>query len=162
MGAGSQIKKLKECFASLDDDGGGSIGVEEIQMPLIGLGLVDTIEDVEEMVLAVDEDGSGNIEFPEFLDIVKNKNGNEKTKVITEFFQALTNGQYSTKDIAFPNYVLELRRKHLKDAIMKEKNTPEQIKGAKIMRAVKLMLDAEKEAMLKEQAENKEESKSLD
>ena len=161
MGAGSQIKKLKECFASLDDDGGGSIGVEEIQMPLIGLGLVDTIEDVEEMVLAVDEDGSGNIEFPEFLDIVKNKNGNEKTKVITEFFQALTNGQYSTKDIAFPNYVLELRRKHLKDAIMKEKNTPEQIKGAKIMRAVKLMLDAEKEAMLKEQAENKEESKSL-
>lgn len=81
-----QIKKLKECFASLDDDGGGSIGVEEIQMPLIGLGLVDTIEDVEEMVMAVDEDGSGNIEFPEFLDIVKNKNGNEKTKVITEFF----------------------------------------------------------------------------
>ena len=55
-------------------------------MPLIGLGLVETIDDVEEMVLAVDEDGSGNIEFPEFLDIVKNKNGNEKTKVITEFF----------------------------------------------------------------------------
>ena len=77
-------------------------------MPLIGLGLVDTIEDVEEMVLAVDEDGSGNIEFPEFLDIVKNKNGNEKTKVITEFFQALTNGSFSEKDIAFPNYVLEL------------------------------------------------------
>ena len=120
-------------------------------MPLIGLGLVETIEDVEEMVLAVDEDGSGNIEFPEFLDIVKNKNGNEKTKVITEFFQALTNGQFSTKDIAFPNYVLELRRKHLKDAIMAEKNTPEQLKGAKIMRAVKLMMDQEKEMLLKEQ-----------
>ena len=25
-----QIKKLKECFASLDDDGEGSIGVNEI------------------------------------------------------------------------------------------------------------------------------------
>ena len=142
--------KLKECFASLDDDGGGSIGVEEIQMPLIGLGLVETIEDVEEMVLAVDEDGSGNIEFPEFLDIVKNKNGNEKTKVITEFFQALTNGSFSEKDIAFPNYVLELRRKHLKDAIMAEKNSPEQLKGLKIMRAVKLMMDQEKEQMIKE------------
>ena len=35
-----QIKKLKECFASLDDDGEGSIGVQEIQVPLIGLGLV--------------------------------------------------------------------------------------------------------------------------
>ena len=40
----------------MDDDGGGSIGVDEIKVPLIGLGLVDTIEDVEEMVMAVDED----------------------------------------------------------------------------------------------------------
>lgn len=74
---------MKECFASLDDDGEGSIGVAEIQVPLIGLGLVTKIEDVHEMVLAVDEDGSGEIEFPEFLDIVKGKGGSEKTKVIT-------------------------------------------------------------------------------
>ena len=113
----------------MDDDGGGSIGVDEIKVPLIGLGLVDTIEDVEELVMLVDDDGSGNIEFPEFLDIVKNKNGNEKTKVITEFFQALTNGQFSTKDIAFPNYVLELRRQHLKDALMAKKDTAEYAKG---------------------------------
>ena len=106
---------------------------------MIGLGLVDTIEDVEDMVNAVDEDGSGNIEFPEFLDIVKNKNGNEKTKVITEFFQSLTNGNFSQKDIAFPNYVLELRRQHLKNALMAKKDTPEQLKGVRIMKAVKLV-----------------------
>ena len=76
-------------------------------MPLIGLGLVHKIEDVHEMVEAVDEDGSGEIEFPEFLDIVKGKGGSEKTKVITEFFQALTNGEFDTKEIAFPNYILE-------------------------------------------------------
>ena len=48
--------------------------------------MVHKIEDVHEMVEAVDEDGSGEIEFPEFLDIVKGKGGSEKTKVITEFF----------------------------------------------------------------------------
>ena len=100
--------------------------------------------------MAVDEDGSGNIEFPEFLDIVKNKNGNEKTKVITQFFQALTNGEFSTKDIAFPNYVLELRRQHLKDALMAEKGTPQRLKGERIMRAVKKLQDQEKAAMLAE------------
>ena len=46
--------------------------------------------------------------------------------------------------------MLELRRKHLKDAIMKEKNSPDQIKGAKIMKAVKLMLEQEKEALLRQ------------
>lgn len=91
----------------MDDDGEGSIGVNEIQVPLIGLGLCDKIEEVEELVLAVDDDGSGEIEFPEFLDIVKGKSGGEKTKVITEFFQSLTNGKFDTKEIAFPNYILE-------------------------------------------------------
>ena len=81
------------------------------------------------MVEAVDEDGSGEIEFPEFLDIVKGKGGSEKTKVITEFFQALTNGQFDTKEIAFPNYILEQRRHHLKNALMAEKGSPEQVKG---------------------------------
>jgi len=32
------LAKLKECFDSLDDDGGGSIGIDELEDPLIGLG----------------------------------------------------------------------------------------------------------------------------
>ena len=32
---------LKEYFESLDEDGGGSIGVDELEDPLIALGLVD-------------------------------------------------------------------------------------------------------------------------
>ena len=41
--------KLKECFNSLDEDGSGSIGVDEIKGPLIGLGLVDTVVEVENL-----------------------------------------------------------------------------------------------------------------
>ena len=60
---------MKECFVALDEDKGGSIGIEELEDPLIGLGLADTIEKVKEIILKVDDDG--DIEFPEFLKIIK-------------------------------------------------------------------------------------------
>lgn len=36
-----EISKLKECFSALDDDDGGSIGLDELTEPLIGLGFAD-------------------------------------------------------------------------------------------------------------------------
>ena len=67
-----ELKKLKECFNSLDEDGGGSIGIDELEEPLIGLGFAETREEVLKMINEVDEDGSGNIEFTEFLGIINN------------------------------------------------------------------------------------------
>ena len=62
-------RKLRDCFMSLDDDNSGSIGVEELEEPLIGLGFADKRDDVEKMILAVDDpdDPNGCIEFEEFL-----------------------------------------------------------------------------------------------
>jgi len=74
-----EIRKLRECFDSLDDDGSGSIGIEELEDPLIGLGFAESREEVKELVDSVDEDGSGMIEFPEFLGIIKNSDSNEKS-----------------------------------------------------------------------------------
>lgn len=37
-----EIKKLRDCFNSLDDDGSGSIGIEELEDPLIGLGFAES------------------------------------------------------------------------------------------------------------------------
>ena len=34
-----EITKLKDCFNALDDDGSKSISVDELEEPLIGLGL---------------------------------------------------------------------------------------------------------------------------
>jgi Ca2+-binding EF-hand superfamily protein len=39
---------------------------------LIALGLVESRQQVEDIVNTVDEDGSGMIEFDEFLGIIKN------------------------------------------------------------------------------------------
>jgi Ca2+-binding EF-hand superfamily protein len=43
----TQIKKLQNCFGDLDLDASGNIGVKELKAPLIHLGFVDTIEEVE-------------------------------------------------------------------------------------------------------------------
>ena len=101
----------------MDDDGSGSIGVDEIKGPLIGLGLCSGTEEVEKLVDLVDEDKSGQIEFNEFLDIILNKSGDASARVITDFFKNLTNGKYQTKGLAFPNWVLKEQRKYLKNAI---------------------------------------------
>ena len=67
-----ELKKLQQCFTSLvDDEKSESIGVDELEDPLIALGLVDNRQQVQQIVQMVDEDGSKMIEFNEFLDIIK-------------------------------------------------------------------------------------------
>lgn len=45
--------------------------MEELEKPLISLGLCNNREDVQKIMDEVDEDGSGQIEFNEFLHIIK-------------------------------------------------------------------------------------------
>ena len=92
-----QMAILKDCFNDLDDDGSAAIGVDELEDPLIALGLLDTRQQVQSMVDAVDEDGE--IEFQEFLKLVKgggkaqSASDNGDADVIFNFFQKLTNGE---------------------------------------------------------------------
>jgi Ca2+-binding EF-hand superfamily protein len=90
-----QILKLKECFDDLDEDGSGEIGLEEMKGPLLGLGFAKTIEDVRKMIAHVDLDGSGEIEFPEFLAIIKNTGCDPLSSAakMTQFFKDLTSGK---------------------------------------------------------------------
>lgn len=67
------LRKLKECFLALDDDGSGAIGIDELEEPLIGLGFANTRQEVDDLIKAVDDDGQ--IEFAEFLQIIKGSDG---------------------------------------------------------------------------------------
>ena len=133
----SEIRKLKECFMSLDDDGTGSIGLDEIKRPLIGLGLVETVEEVQQLIKLVDEDDSGEIEFNEFMSIISAKDGDNESP-ITEFFKNLVNDKYETNDMAFNNWVLREQRKHLLDAITADSDEKKE-KGQRILQAIKAM-----------------------
>ena len=78
-----QTADLRKYFNSLDDDGSESITVDELEIPLIALGLADTREQVVKIIDSVDDDGSGEIEFDEFLSIVKNSNVSTADKAVT-------------------------------------------------------------------------------
>ena len=60
----------QQAFKLFDKDGGGSIDVEELKEAMEALGQTPTVEQIQIMVDEVDEDGSGEIEFDEFLGLM--------------------------------------------------------------------------------------------
>lgn len=98
-----EISKLQECFNELDDDEGGSIGLDELTEPLIALGFYDNQQEVEDMIMSVDDDG--DIEFGEFLQIIKGGSGSgegdAKTGKITKFFKDMANGEVGDRNLSF-------------------------------------------------------------
>jgi Ca2+-binding EF-hand superfamily protein len=60
-----------------------------LEDPLIAMGLVDNRDQVQKLVELVDEDGSGEIEFDEFLSIIKGGSSNDDdngSAAIKDFF----------------------------------------------------------------------------
>lgn len=66
-----QIELLRKYFNQLDLDGSGTISPSEIEEMLISLGLARTREEVEEMICELDVNGNGELEFDEFLTMLK-------------------------------------------------------------------------------------------
>ena len=141
-----ELRKLNECFLALDDDGSGAIGIDELEEPLIGLGFADTREEVLAMIMDVDDDGSGQIEFPEFLMIIKNSDASEKTARINKFFKDMSNGVLGSKDVSFNLIVQKFRRQYMIDAIMNPSGRIEdKLEGMRILTNVKKTIEYHKE-----------------
>lgn len=62
---------MRVYFKELDTDKSGMIGTDEIEETLISLGLARTKEDVERTVQELDTDGNGELDFDEFLQMLK-------------------------------------------------------------------------------------------
>jgi calcium-dependent protein kinase len=63
----SQIKALREVFMQLDNNGDGLLTAQEMKEGLKQAGLKDVPADLQEVLDAVDSDGSGVIDYTEFL-----------------------------------------------------------------------------------------------
>ena len=62
---------LKAVFAQYDTNGDGTITSTELGTVLHSMGELTTKTDIQDMIRKVDLDGSGSIDFPEFLVMMK-------------------------------------------------------------------------------------------
>ncbi|XP_052137267.1 putative calmodulin-like protein 6 [Oryza glaberrima] len=68
-----QISDFRDAFSLFDKNNDGCISREELATVLTRLGMAPSQEDLQDMIVAVDEDGNGTIEFDEFIAIMKKK-----------------------------------------------------------------------------------------
>ena len=61
------IQKCREAFNTFDADGSGSIDAQEMRSLLEAIGVNPSEEELFRFMSEVDEDGTGEIEFGEFL-----------------------------------------------------------------------------------------------
>lgn len=68
-----QVNECKETFKMFDRDGDGTITEKELGIVMRQLGLNPTEDELKEMIDEVDDDGNGEISFPEFLTIMAHR-----------------------------------------------------------------------------------------
>ncbi|NXX43172.1 CALMS protein, partial [Tricholaema leucomelas] len=68
-----QIAEFKEAFSLFDRDGDGCITTKELGTVMRSLGQNPTEAELRGMVGELDADGSGTVDFPEFLSLMARK-----------------------------------------------------------------------------------------
>lgn len=102
----------------MDFDGSGNIGVDEMEFPLIGLGLADNRIQVEIMYKEMDLDENGEIDFDEFLQLVKKSEKKEYNHKLRQFFEICKNLDFDKDSLNFNNTILSKQRKLVMDAFL--------------------------------------------
>eukprot|EP00747_Dinoflagellata_sp_TGD_P163694 gnl/TRDRNA2_/TRDRNA2_182651_c0_seq1.p1 gnl/TRDRNA2_/TRDRNA2_182651_c0~~gnl/TRDRNA2_/TRDRNA2_182651_c0_seq1.p1 ORF type:complete len:149 (-),score=62.16 gnl/TRDRNA2_/TRDRNA2_182651_c0_seq1:92-538(-) len=69
------IQKCREAFNTFDADGSGTIDTQEMKLLLEAIGEAPTEEELFRFMADVDEDGTGEIEFAEFLQAFEKQRG---------------------------------------------------------------------------------------
>merc|ERR1712066_719093 len=91
-----EVEEIKEAFDLFDTDQSGAISVNELTSAMKSLGFDVKHAVVYNMVSDLDADGSGEIEFGEFLDVmtakISDKNTKEEIDRIFKLFDKDRNG----------------------------------------------------------------------
>merc|ERR1719453_1161248 len=78
--APEQVEEVKEAFNLFDVDSSGAISYKELRACMKALQIKVDKDELKKMILEVDADQSGEIEFPEFLQMMTGKMNNNDSK----------------------------------------------------------------------------------
>merc|ERR1712179_677856 len=95
--------EFREAFDEFDKDGSGAISSKELLGVMRAMGQNPTEDELNNMVMGVDLDGNGTIEFPEFLEMMEQKaTEDDDADTIREAFKIFDrdkDGFISTKEL---------------------------------------------------------------
>ncbi|XP_022244772.1 calmodulin-A-like isoform X2 [Limulus polyphemus] len=98
-----QIAEFKEAFMTFDKDSDGVITAAELGIVMRSLGQQPTEKELRNMVLMVDLDGNGTIEFHEFLFMmskkIKDSSREEALREAFAVFDRNSDGYISSSDL---------------------------------------------------------------
>merc|ERR1712072_622224 len=94
-----EVEEIKEAFDLFDNDQSGAISVAELTSAMKSLGFDVKHAVVFQMIAELDADGSGEIEFDEFLDMmtarISDKNSREDIERVFKLFDSDRTGEIS-------------------------------------------------------------------
>ncbi|XP_039269510.1 neo-calmodulin [Styela clava] len=98
-----QIAEFKEAFSLFDKDGDGKITTKELGTVMKSLGQNPSESDLQDMINEVDADGSGSVDFSEFLTMMarkmKDTDAEEEIKEAFRVFDKDGNGYISGAEL---------------------------------------------------------------
>ena len=96
--------QLKEVYDQFDPDGDG-ITIEELEQAMISWGQSPTQKELEEMMAKADSDGSGVIDFTEFVNLMKRQmkdaETNNELEVAFSVFDRDGSGSISRAELSY-------------------------------------------------------------
>ncbi|NWI37935.1 CALMS protein, partial [Picathartes gymnocephalus] len=98
-----KIAEFKEAFSLFDRDGDGRVGTKELGTVMRSLGLNPSEAELQAMVGELDADGSGTVDFPEFLSLMarkaKDTDSEEEIREAFRVFDKDGNGYISAAEL---------------------------------------------------------------
>merc|ERR1719325_456328 len=100
-----EMDAFKETFMMFDKDGDGTVSTRELGAVMRSLGNNPTEEELEDMIDDADRDGSGSVDFKEFVELMIKRESEKETiddlKQVFRVFDKEGNGYISTSEIKF-------------------------------------------------------------
>merc|ERR1712129_509411 len=117
----SELVELKRYFDCLTE-GEPRVKLDKMEDMLISLGLAETRAEVAGIVDLVDSESGGEIDFEEYLDILKVRGGSD----IVDVFKTMTDGRLGDPNLNFQTVISACRRAAIFDAIGSNGGSAEQ------------------------------------